>query len=724
MKIISKSVEIGGRMLTLEVGRFAEQATSAVLARYGDTMVISTVVASKQLSNLDYFPLSVEYVERLYAGGRIKGSRWIKREGRPSDDAILKGRLIDRSIRPLFDKNYHHDVQIIVTVLSVDGENEPDILGIIATSAALAISPLPWKGPVGSVRVGYIPPENGNSGFFANPGIKETPYSEMDLVITASEEKIVMLEASANETNEEIMLKGISFGKKEITKIIDCINDLTKEVGKKKIKPENNEPDEKLLAVLKKEYKDEITKSILARVSKEQEDDELVILSETIAEKYKDVYEKKEIEKALDLLFKKQIRENVIKFGKRADGRDIKTIRPIEVEVGVLPRTHGSAVFRRGQTQVLTVATLGSPSLEQLIESPEGETAKHFMHHYSMPPYSVGETGRIGFPSRREVGHGALAERALIPVLPSQESFPYTIRLVSEVMSSNGSTSMASTCGSTLALMDAGVPITNPVAGIAIGMIQENDKYALLSDIIGIEDFCGDMDFKVAGTKKGITAIQLDVKNEGLTEKIIKETLERAREGRLYILEKMLSILPVPRSALSQYAPRVFVINLPQDKIGEVIGPGGKMIRQIIAETGCDVNIDDNGHTTITGPDPTKVELAQKWIEGIIKDVQPGEVYHGLVKRILPFGAFVEILPGKEGMVHVSQMSTEFVSNPSSIVKIGQAVTVRVIEIDNQGRINLSMLFGEDAKKRPPKDHTLKRENRFERSDRPRRRKF
>ncbi len=721
MKTISKSVEIGGRTLTLEIGRFAEQATSAVLARYGDTMVISTVVASKQLSNLDYFPLSVEYVERLYAGGRIKGSRWVKREGRPSDDAILKGRLIDRSVRPLFDKNYHHDVQIIVTVLSVDGENEPDVLGIIATSAALAISPLPWNGPVGSVRIGYVLPKNGNSGFFANPGIKETPYSEMDMVMTATDEKIIMLEASANEIDEETFLKSIAFGKKETKKIIDCINDLTLEVGKKKIKPEKDEPDEKLLTLLKKNYKEEITKSILARVSKEEESDELVILSETIAEKYKDVYERKDIENALDLLFKKQVREDIIKFGKRVDGRDVKTIRPIEVEVGLLPRTHGSAMFKRGQTQVLTVATLGSPSLEQLIESPEGETAKRFMHHYSMPPYSVGETGRIGFPSRREIGHGALAERALNPVLPSQESFPYTIRLVSEVMSSNGSTSMASVCGSTLALMDAGVPIINPVAGIAIGLIEEGEKHVLLSDIIGIEDFCGDMDFKVAGTKKGITAIQLDVKNNGLTDEIIKETLERALEGRLLILEKMLSILPAPRSALSQYAPRVVIINLPQDKIGEVIGPGGKTIRQIIAETGCDVSIDDNGHATITGTDPTKVELAQKWVEGIIKEVQPGEVYQGLVKRILPFGAFVEILPGKEGMVHVSQMSTGFISDPKSVVKIGQPVTVRVTEIDNQGRINLSMLFGEDAKKHPFRDRSPRHENRFERPHQSRR---
>ena len=715
MKIISKSVEIGGRTITFEVGRFAEQATSAVLARYGDTMVISTVVASPKESKLDYFPLSVEYVERLYAGGRIKGSRWVKREGRPSDDAILKGRIIDRSIRPLFDKNFHHDVQVIITVLSVDGENEPDILGIIATSAALAISPLPWKGPIGAVRVGFIPPKNGNSGYFANPGIKEVAYSEMDLVVSGTKDKIIMLEAGANELSEEIMLEGISFAKEEIGKIIKCINELVQETGKKKIERGKETVNEKLIKLLSKEYKEEIAKSILSRVSKEQEGDDLVILSEKISEKYAEEYEKKDIEEALEYLFKQQIRENILKLGKRADGRNADIIRPIEVEVGLLPRTHGSAMFKRGQTQVLTVATLGSPSLEQLIESPEGETAKRYMHHYSMPPYSVGETGRVGFPSRREVGHGALAERALLPVIPSQEIFPYTIRLVSEVMSSNGSTSMASTCGSTLALMDAGVPIKNPVAGIAIGLISSKDKYVLLSDIIGIEDFCGDMDFKIAGTREGITAVQMDVKIDGLNDQIIKETFQRAKEGRLLILEKMLKILPASRTALSQYAPRVTMLTVPPEKIGEIIGPGGKVIRQIISDTGCDINVNDQGQVTITGLDPQKVESAYKWISGIIKEVKPEEVYQGLVKRILPFGAFIEILPGKEGMVHVSQMSTGFVSDPNTMVKIGQQVTVRVIEIDQQGRINLSMLFGEDAKK----PQTPRREKTY---DRPRRR--
>lgn len=715
MKVISKSCEIGGRTLSLEVGRFAEQATSAVLARYGDTMVIATVVASSSESKLDYFPLSVEYVERLYAGGRIKGSRWVKREGRPTDDAILKGRLIDRTIRPLFDKNYHHDVQVVITVLSVDGENEPDILGLIASSAALAISPLPWKGPVGAVRVGYISSasEAAKPGYFTNPGTKELLMSELDLIVSGSKSKTLMLEAATNELGEDTVFGAIQFAKEEISKVIDCINELVKEVGQKKIKIEKDDSKEKLAKLLSDGYKEEIAELIATRVSKEQEGDEMAVLTEKIAAKYEGEYEKKDIENTLDYLFKQKIRENVLLKGKRADGRDTVTIRPISVEVGLLPRTHGSAMFKRGQTQVLTVATLGSPSLEQLIESPEGETAKRFMHHYSMPPYSVGETGRVGFPSRREIGHGALAEKALLPVIPHQIDFPYTIRLVSEVMSSNGSTSMASTCGSTLALMDAGVPIKNPVAGLAIGLMTDGTKSVLLTDIIGIEDFCGDMDFKVAGTKNGITAIQMDTKVDGLTDDLVKETLDRAKDGRIYILEKMLAVLPAHRSTLSQYAPKVVMVMVPQDKIGEVIGPGGKIIRQIIADTGCDINVDDNGQVTIAGIDPVKVEAAKTWVTGIIKEVKPEEIYKGLVKRILPFGAFVEILPGREGMVHVSQMSTEFISDPTTVVQIGQEVTVRVIEIDQQGRINLSMLFGEDAAKRPPQARPPRRDGGF-----------
>ncbi|OGG38438.1 polyribonucleotide nucleotidyltransferase, partial [Candidatus Gottesmanbacteria bacterium RIFCSPLOWO2_02_FULL_42_29] len=681
MKITSKSIEIGGRPLTLEVGRFAQQATAAVLARYGDTMVIATVVASARESNLDYFPLSVEYVERLYAGGRIKGSRWVKREGRPSDDAILRARLIDRSIRPLFDTNYHHDVQVIITVLSVDGQNEPDMLGIIATSAALAISPLPWDGPIAAVRIGYVPTENGHKGFFVNPGEKEMEFSEMDLVVSGSPDKTVMIESGANEISEENMFEGITFAQAEIKKIIKVINELKSEVGKDKIIVSPNENIEKIKNTIKKDYHKEIEKLVEDRISKEREGDEVSVLIDTIATAYPETFDKKDIEKAVDSVLKETIRKNILDKNKRPDGRSADEIRDIESEVGLLPRTHGSAMFRRGQTQVLTVATLGSPSLEQLIESPEGETAKRYIHHYSMPPYSVGETGRVGFPSRREVGHGALAERALLPVIPTQTNFPYTIRLVSEVMSSNGSTSMASTCGSTLALMDAGVPIKNPVSGISIGMVSAKNKYVLLTDIIGMEDFTGDMDFKVAGTENGITAIQMDVKIDGLTLKMIEETLAKAKTARKSILKKMLEVIPATRAHISQYAPKIKIISIPKEKIGEIIGPGGKIIRQIIAETGCEVNVNDDGQVTIAGTDPEKVEIAMKWISGIIKEVQPEEVYEGLVRRILPFGAFVEILPGREGMVHVSQMAADFVANPNDVVQIGQKVTVRVQEI-------------------------------------------
>ncbi|KKS95997.1 MAG: polyribonucleotide nucleotidyltransferase, polyribonucleotide nucleotidyltransferase [Candidatus Gottesmanbacteria bacterium GW2011_GWA2_43_14] len=723
MKVISKSAEIGGRTLSLEVGRFAEQATAAVLARYGDTMVIATVMASAKESNLDYFPLSVEYVERLYAGGRIKGSRWVKREGRPSDDAILRARLIDRSIRPLFDYNYHHDVQVIITILSVDGQNEPDILGMIAVSAALSISPLPWKGPIGAVRVGLVPTENGDKGFFANPGDKELEFSDMDLIVSGTADKTVMIEAGGNEISEENMFSGIKFASDEIKKIIKLINELQSAVGKEKIVVDPDADIEKLKSIIKKDFQKEIDALVTTRVSKEREGNETSDLIDKIAATDEE-YDKKDIEKALEYNFKETIRRNILEKNKRPDGRKADEIRDIEGEVGLLPRTHGSAMFRRGQTQALTVATLGSPSMEQLIESPEGETAKRYIHHYSMPPYSVGETGRVGFPSRREVGHGALAERALWPVIPPQSSFPYTVRLVSEIMSSNGSTSMASTCGSTLALMDAGVPIKSPVSGISIGLVGAKNKYVLLTDIIGIEDFTGDMDFKVAGSEKGITAIQLDVKNDGLSQEIIQETLEKARTARLYILKEMLKVLPQSRTHISQYAPKIKVVTIPKEKIGEVIGPGGKIIRQIIAETGCDINVNDDGQVTIAGIDPEKVEIAFKWVSGIIKEVQPGEVYEGLVRRILSFGAFVEILPGREGMVHVSQMATDFVSNPNDVVTIGQKVTVRVMEIDDQGRINLSMLFGEDAKKRPPQPRRDSGPPRRDRFGPPKRRRF
>ncbi|MDP1722835.1 MAG: polyribonucleotide nucleotidyltransferase [Candidatus Gottesmanbacteria bacterium] len=700
MKLVKKSIELNGKELSLEVGRFAEQASAAVLARFGDTVVLATVTASSKETTLDYFPLSVEYVERLYAGGRIKGSRWVKREGRPTDDAVLAGRIIDRSIRPLFPKAYKHDVQVIITVLSVDAENDPDVLALVAVSAAIAISPIPWNGPIAGCRVGYVN-ENGDSKFIINPTLPEQAMSEFDFVVAGPKDKTIMLEGGFCETPEDIVFEAVKKAKEANGQLIDLINSLVKEVGKTKVAvPEVSAADE-LKTKITQDYKKEMIDAFAKKAEKEFGGDEVVALSKMIAEAYGTQYSVKAIEEALDALFKKQVRELILTKAKRFDGRKLDEIRPITVDVGILPRTHGSAMFKRGQTQALTIVTLGTPALAQLLESPIGEESKRYIHHYSMPPYSVGETGRVGTPSRREIGHGALAERALLSVIPSEDEFPYTIRLVSEIMSSNGSTSMASTCGSTLALMDAGVPIKEPVAGISIGLMTDAKKYVLLTDILGIEDFAGDMDFKVAGTKNGITAIQLDMKIDGITDEMVEETLSRAQSARMKILEVMLATLPESRKSLSQYAPRVKVVKIPTEKIGEVIGPGGKMIRQIISVTGATVDVEDDGSVMISGTDEA-VAKAVEWVEGLTKDLVPGEEYEGEVKRILPFGAFVEVLPGKEGMVHVSQMSTGFVSSPNDVVALGQKVKVRVMEIDDQKRVNLSMLFGEDAKKVSP----------------------
>lgn len=687
MKIISKTIPIGGGTLTLEVGRFASQANSAVLARLGDTMVLATVVAGPVQENLDYFPLGVEYAERLYAGGRIKGSRWVKREGKPSDEAILTARLIDRSIRPLFPKAYKNEVQVIVTVLSVDSENNPDIPALLATSAALAISDIPWGGPVGATRVGFVP-KNGESTFIVNPTYQDLEYSQMDLIVSATNKAIIMIEGGLKEVPEEKIAKGVGFAQQEIEKIIKVIKELQDEVGLKKTSVKVLAKDPQLVASLEKEAKEEIKKIIKNFSGKNRAIGVLEELKGIMAEKY-DTVSKKMVAEVIEDSIKKVIREDLIKNNRRVDGRKPDEIRPLEIEVGILPRTHGSAMFKRGETQALTVTTLGSPSLGQLIESMEGEETKRYIHHYFMPPYSLGEVGRPGWPSRREIGHGALAERALEPVIPPDDKFPYTIRVVSEIMSSNGSTSMASVCGSTLSLMDAGVPIKTPIAGIAMGKMGE----VILTDISGLEDFNGDMDFKVAGSAQGVTAIQLDVKSLDLTLGALREGLEKANKGRLFILGKMLEALPTSRTQISKFAPKIVVIHVPIEKIGEVIGPGGKTIRKIINETGATVDVEDDGSVNVSAPDKAAVEKATAWIESLIKEVKPGEIYEGEVKRIQPFGAFVEILPGKEGLVHVSRMSSAYVADPSAVVKLGQKVKVQVTEIDERKRINLSMVF-------------------------------
>lgn len=710
MKETSLTYDFAGKQLTFETGKLAKQATASVMARLGDTMVLVTVTEGSVRADLGYFPLTLEYVERLYAGGRIKGSRWVKREGRPSDESILNGRLIDRSIRPFFPKEYKNEVQIVITLLSVDGENEPDILAVNAVSAALAASRIPWKGPIAAVRIGYVK-ENGNSNgeFLINPGGAELALSELDLVVSQTNEKTAMIEAGALQIPDDVMLEAMKKAHEATRPLLEFIEKFAKKAASEKKK--TIEPDSALYELVKKvekTYKNDIQHLIELAAAKESskstEREELIakILVDLQAEGGEVIPDKAMVGKAVEMAFFKLVRSNILDKDTRPDGRKLDEIRPISIEVGILPRTHGSAIFQRGDTQILTVATLGAARMEQLIESAEGEEKKRYIHHYFFPPYSVGETGRMGVPSRREIGHGALAERALLAVIPSADRFPYTIRLVSETLSSNGSTSMASTCGSTLALMDAGVPILKPVAGISVGMMSrpgkdEKDEYKLLTDILGLEDFAGDMDFKVTGTDTGITAIQLDVKTLGLTIEQIAGTFERARVARLAILEKIHAIMPQSRQTVSSYAPKIEVLKIPVEKIGELIGPGGRIIKNIIATTGASVDVEDDGTVSISGINEEQVTQAVAWVSGLTREVLPGEVFEEAeVKRILPFGAFVEFIPGKEGMVHVSQMSDSYVKNPNDVVAIGQKVKVRVAEIDDQGRINLSMKFGEE----------------------------
>jgi len=687
--IVKKEITWGERTLSFQYGSLARQADSAVLARYGDTVVLATVASAPPREDVDFFPLSVDYEERLYAAGRISTSRFIKREGRPTDEAILNGRLIDRSIRPLFPKGYLNEIQVIVTVLSYDQENDPDIISLLATSAALLISPIPWDGPVVGVRIGL---QNGD--FELNPRKNEEQYSNLNLTITFNKDKVVMIEAGANQVPEDIVLKAMEFAKQQTKPVFELLESLQKEIKVKKDEFTAKEVDPKL--------KKEITNYIKENFGKELFDPDKVSKEHTTTEMKDDLHAKfegkltkGEMNKIFDETVKSWVREQILEKEKRPDGRSLTQVRPIHVEVGLLPRTHGSAVFQRGDTQVLSVATLGSVSLGQLLEGMEGEDTKRFMHHYSFPPFSTGEVRRVGAPSRREIGHGALAEKALLSVVPSQEKFPYTIRVVSEVLSSSGSTSMGSTCGSTLALMDAGVPISDPISGIAMGLVTDKDKYKILTDIQALEDFYGDMDFKVAGSDSGVTAIQLDVKIDGLTLDMVKEIFARAKEGRKFILDKMLKEMPKSREEISKYAPKVEVLKIPPKKIGEVIGTGGKTINRIIDETAAAIDIEDDGTVRITGSTEESVQKAVKWIEALTHEVKPGEVYEGKVKRVMSFGAFVEILPGKEGMVHISQLATHRVEDINKEVQVGQAMKVKVIEIDSQGRINLTRKFAE-----------------------------
>lgn len=688
--VIKKEIDWEGKKLTLETGRLAKLANAAVIGRIGDTVVLATVVSSDPKEDVDYFPLSVDYEERLYAAGRISTSRFIKREGRPSEEAILNGRLIDRSIRPLFPKDYRNEVQVILTVLSYDNENDPDIVGLVSASAALSISDIPWKGPIAGLRVGFRDGE-----YLFNPDNSDLEFTDLDLIVSSSEDRVVMLEAGANQVKEEDIIKGITLAHQKAQPIIKLIREFAKEVGKEKAAYEVKTLDELIKNEIIDFIKDHFKEKLFNPDKAARED-----ASDEFKEEMFKVFEGKLSKTDMGMLFedtiKKMVRAAIVDDKKRPDGRKIDEVREIEVEVGLLPRAHGSAVFRRGDTQVLSVATLGSTSLEQLIEGMEGEGTKRYMHHYIFPPYSTGEVRRVGSPGRREIGHGRLAEKALERIIPNQDKFPYTIRLVSEVMSSSGSTSMGSACGSTLALMDAGVPITTPISGIAMGLVTEGDKYEILTDIQALEDFYGDMDFKVAGSQDGVTAIQMDTKIAGLTMEMIEKTFAMAKVGRNHILDRMLTAIPEHRKEISKYAPRVTVLNIPPKKIGEVIGSGGKTINSIIdnskmnKDTVIDINIEDDGKVTITSNSEESAKKAASMIEGLTKEVQPGEVYDGLVKRVMPFGAFVEILPGKEGMVHVSQLADQRVNDINTEVKVGDKFRVKVIEVDNQGRINLS----------------------------------
>lgn len=681
---------LAGRELIVETGKMAQQANGSVLMRYGDTTVLVTATASAEpREGVDFFPLTVDYEERLYAVGKIPGG-FIKREGRPSEKAILSARLIDRPIRPLFPEGFRNDVQIIATVLSVDQDNPPDVLAMIGASAALSISDIPFNGPIGAVSVGMV-----DGKLIINPNQEQSQKSQLRLVVAGTKEAVLMVEAGANEVSEEDMLKAIKLGHQEIKKIVEFLEEIVDKIGKPKMELNLYTIDKEIEEKVRDFAADKIIKAIQTSDKLEREDNINKVNEETLSY-FKDIYQEsfneveKDIKDALYKLLKENVRKMILEESIRPDGRKLDEIRPISCEVGLFKRVHGSGLFTRGQTQVLTVATLGALGDVQILDGLGLEEFKGYMHHYNFPPYSVGETRFLRGPGRREIGHGALAERALEPMIPSEEEFPYTIRLVSEVLSSNGSTSMASVCGSTLALLDAGVPIKAPVAGVAMGLIKGENKVAILTDIQGIEDFLGDMDFKVAGTEKGITAIQMDIKIQGISEDILKEALEQARKGRLFILQKMKETISEPRPELSPYAPRIVSINIDPEKIRDVIGPGGKTINKIIAETGVKIDIEDDGKIFIASVDENSAQKAVKIIKKLVADVEVGKIYLGKVIRTTNFGAFVEILPGKEGLVHISKLEKGRVNRVEDVVNVGDEILVKVTDIDKQGRINLS----------------------------------
>ena len=681
------SFELAGRPLTFEMGELAKQANASVLVRYGDTVVLTAAVASKEPKDIDFFPLTIGYEERLYAVGKVPGG-FIKREGRPSEHAILAGRLIDRPIRPLFPDGFRNDVQVINYVMSVDHDNSPEIAAMIGSSLALSISDIPFEGPIAGVVVGRI-----NGEFVLNPTVEQLEQSDIDLTVAGTKDAVNMVEAGAKEVPEEVMLEAIMFGHDAIKEIIRFQEQIVAEIGKEKMELNLYEIDPtintrvremaeadmlKAIQVVEKHARQEAIDAVNARVID-------VFEQEEVTEK-----ELKQVKEVLNKIVKEEVRRLITDEKVRPDGRQIDEIRPLSSRVDLLPRTHGSALFTRGQTQALSICTLGALNEHQMLDGLEVEETKRFMHHYNFPPFSVGETGRYGAPGRREVGHGALGERALKQVMPSAKDFPYTVRLVSEVLESNGSTSQASICASTMALMAAGVPIKAPVAGIAMGLVKKGDNYTVLTDIQGMEDHLGDMDFKVAGTAQGVTALQMDIKIEGLSREILKEALQQAKVGRMQILNHMLSTISSTREDLSAYAPKIKVMTIKVEKIRDVIGPGGKQINEIIDKTGVKIDIEQDGTVYILHDKTENINQAMAMIEDIVREVEIGKIYLGKVVRIEKFGAFVEIFPGQDGLVHISQLAEERVAKTEDVVNIGDQIYVKVTEVDDRGRVNLS----------------------------------
>ncbi|AMQ20187.1 polyribonucleotide nucleotidyltransferase [Geobacillus thermocatenulatus] len=681
------SIDVAGRPLIIETGELAKQANGAALVRYGDTVVLSTATASREAKNVDFFPLTVNYEERLYAVGKIPGG-FIKREGRPSEKAILVSRLIDRPIRPLFAEGFRNEVQVVSMVMSVDQDCAPEVAALIGSSVALTISDIPFEGPIAGVIVGRV-----DGQFVINPTVEQMEKSDLHLVVAGTKDAINMVEAGADEVPEEVILEAIMFGHEEVKRLIAFQEEIAAQVGKEKMEVVLYEPDPALEAEIRQLAEADIKRAVqvpekLARDAA-IEDVKAGVIAKYEAEEA-DEEKLKQVQEILHKLVKEEVRRLITVEKIRPDGRKVDEIRPLSSAVGVLPRTHGSGLFTRGQTQVLSVCTLGALGDVQILDGLDLEESKRFMHHYNFPPFSVGETGPMRGPGRREIGHGALGERALEPVVPSEREFPYTIRLVSEVLESNGSTSQASICASTLAMMDAGVPIKAPVAGIAMGLVKNDDHYTILTDIQGIEDHLGDMDFKVAGTRKGVTALQMDIKIKGLTREILEEALMQARKGRLEILDHMMQTLSEPRKELSKYAPKILIMHINPDKIREVIGPSGKQINKIIDETGVKIDIEQDGTIFISSVDEAANQKAKQIIEDIVREVEVGQVYLGKVKRIEKFGAFVELFNGKDGLVHISELAEGRVGKVEDVVSIGDEILVKVTEIDKQGRVNLS----------------------------------